>query len=285
MSGTWFTETLHPGYGQSFEIIETLAEETTPYQELAIYRTASLGRVLVLDNIVQTTEADEFYYHEMMAHLPILAHGNARRVLIIGGGDGGTLREVLKHGTVENATMVEIDEQVVTASRRHLPGLSAGAFEDPRTRLIIGDGSAFVAETDERYDVVIIDSTDPVGPAVSLFQEPFYGRCATVLGTDGILIRQAGVPFFQAEEYVSAYRMLNRIFAEAALALVPVPTYCGGHMALAWASNTPGASRQPAREIGDRYRAAGITTRYYDPDIHASAFALPAFMKAALGLI
>lgn len=282
MTSDWFTETLHPGYGQSFEIGETLAREKTDYQELVIYQTPALGRVLVLDGVVQTTEADEFYYHEMMAHLPVLAHGQARRVLIIGGGDGGTLREVLKHRTVEQATMVEIDSKVVELARRHLPKLSDGAFDDPRTRLIIGDGTQFAADCEETFDVIIIDSTDPIGPSIPLFQEPFYRNCARLLSGHGILIRQAGVPFFQTQEYREAYRMLSRVFAACALALVPVPTYCGGNMALVWAGDDPEHLESGNDVIRKRFSAAGIITRYYNAEIHGSATAIPTFMIEAL---
>lgn len=282
MTGGWFTETVYPGYGQSIEFIDTLVQEKTSYQDLAIYQTPALGRMLVLDGIVQTAEADEFYYHEMIAHLPILAHGDARRVLIIGGGDGGTLREVLKHPRIEHATLVEIDSRVVDLSRRHLPGLSAGAFEDPRARLVIADGAEFVARTDERFDVVIIDSTDPVGPSLALFADPFYRNCAQLLGQHGILMRQAGVPFFQKEEYLAAYGKLCGVFGDCGFALVAVPTYCGGQMALAWASNDAENRQRSAAVIAARFRGAAIETRYYNPEIHVSAFALPAFMKAAL---
>ena len=281
---TWLTETLYPGYGQSFEISNTLYREKTAHQDLAIYETPALGRVLVLDDVVQTTEVDEFYYHEMMAHLPILAHGDARRVLIIGGGDGGALREVLKHSNVEQATMVEIDASVVDLCREHLPGISAGAFDDPRTRLIIADGTKFVAECGENFDIVIIDSTDPIGPSVALFEQSFYRDCHDILGSHGILIRQAGVPFFQADVYTTAYARLTAIFRDCALALVPVPTYSGGHMALAWASDDPDHRNILTDTIDKRFAAAKIETRYYNPDMHRSAFALPAFMNAALGL-
>ena len=284
MTGTWFTETLHPGYGQSFEIANTLFHQKTAHQDLAIYETPALGRVLVLDGIVQTTEVDEFYYHEMMAHLPILAHGDAHRVLIIGGGDGGALREVLKHSNVEQATIVEIDASVVELCREHLPGISAGAFDDPRTQLVIADGTKFVAQTIEDFDVVIIDSTDPTGPSVALFEKPFYRHCRNILGARGILIRQAGVPFFQGDVYVTAYQRLSATFRDCALALVPVPTYCGGHMALAWGSDDAEHRKGLTDVIDGRFRAANIETRYYNPDMHRSAFALPAFMKAALDM-
>lgn len=282
MSDGWFTETLHDGYGQSFEILETLAQEKTAYQDLSIFQTRALGRVLVLDGTVQTTEADEFYYHEMMAHLPLFAQEQARRVLIIGGGDGGTLREVLKHSGVEQATLVEIDERVVELSRRFLPNLSRGAFDDPRGRLIIGDGTKFVERASETFDVIIVDSTDPIGPSIPLFEEPFYRNCARLLDGRGILIRQAGVPFFQRDEYRDTHRILQNVFRDCAIALVPVPTYCGGHMALALGSDNTAHLKCDQEALSARFSRAGIDTRYYTPEIHGAALALPAFMAKAL---
>ncbi|MDH3239763.1 MAG: polyamine aminopropyltransferase [Alphaproteobacteria bacterium] len=282
MTDGWFTETLHRGYGQSFEIVETLVRERTPYQDLTIFQTRALGRVLVLDGAVQTTEADEFYYHEMIAHLPLFSQERARRVLIIGGGDGGTLREVLKHPSVEQATIVEIDARVVELSREHLPKLSNGAFEDPRTHLIIGDGTKFAEESADTFDAIIVDSTDPIGPSIPLFEEPFYRSCAKRLDGRGVLIRQAGVPFFQAGEYRDTHRMLSNVFRDCTVALVPVPTYCGGHMALALASDDPENLNCGRASLDRRFSHAGIETRYYTPEIHDAALALPAFMKKAL---
>ena len=284
MSGTWFTETLHGSYGQGFEVRATLFHEKTEFQELAIYDTERLGRVLVLDGAIQTTEADEFYYHEMIAHPPILAHGEAGRVLIIGGGDGGALREVLRHPGVEQVTMVEIDPKVTELCRQYLPRLSAGAFDDPRVRVIFADGVRYVAETDERFDVMIVDSTDPIGPAVALFEDPFYRGCRRVLGARGILVRQAGVPFFQRDEYVTTYRKLAAAFRDVAFTMVSVPTYCGGAMALAWASDDAANRTRAVDDLAARYKAAGLATRYYTPWVQRASFALPAFMREALGL-
>ena len=280
----WFRETRHAGYGQSFEIGETLYSKKTDHQDLAIFDTPALGRVLVLDGVVQTTEADEFYYHEMMTHLPILAHGAVRKVLIIGGGDGGALRETLKHRNIDQVTMVEIDASVVELCREYLPKLSNGAFDDSRTRLLIDDGTRFVAETDETFDIVIVDSTDPIGPSVELFGDAFYQDCRKVLGATGILIRQAGVPFFQKNEYAEAFERFSNIFGDCALSLVPVPTYCGGHMALVWGSDTPSHRQATLETLRGRYHSAKIETRYYNPEIHLGAFAIPNFMKAALAI-
>lgn len=282
MSGTWFTETLHGSYGQGFEVRETLYHEKTEFQELVIFDTEWLGRVLVLDGAVQTTERDEFYYHEMTVHPAILAHGAAKHVLIIGGGDGGALREALKHPDVERVTMVEIDPKVTELSRQYLPSLSDGAFDDPRTNLIFADGVKYVAETDDRFDVMVVDSTDPVGPSVQLFEDPFYRNCRRVLGERGILVRQAGVPFMQIDEFVTTHKKLSGAFKDAAFLRVAVPTYCAGDMALAWASDDPDNRTRSLDELNARYGAAGIKTRYYNPEIHRAAFSLPNFLQDAL---
>lgn len=176
-----YQETLYQGYGQRFSIDNMLHEVRTEHQHLVIFENARMGRVMALDGVIQTTEADEFIYHEMLTHVPILAHGAARRVLIIGGGDGGMLREVAKHKSVERITMVEIDGTVVDMCKAFLPNHSQGAFDDPRLNLVIDDGMRFVATTEERFDVIISDSTDPIGPGEVLFSENFYQACRRCL--------------------------------------------------------------------------------------------------------
>ena len=167
----WSVETLHEGYGQMLQETEVLYDSETEHQRLRVFTNPQFGRVLTLDGVVQTTEADEFIYHEMLTHVPILAHGAATRVLIIGGGDGGMAREVLRHKAVEHVTMVEIDAGVVEFAKQYLPSLSAGAFDDARLNLVIADGAEFVAESQDRFDVIIIDSTDPIGPGEVLFTD------------------------------------------------------------------------------------------------------------------
>jgi len=276
---TWFEETLHRGYGQRFLVTRTLFRQKTEYQELAVHETPAFGRILTLDGICQTTERDEFFYHEMMTHLPILAHGAARRVLIIGGGDGGILEEVLKHRAIERATMVEIDPAVIEIAKTYLPSIPGRAFEDPRTNLIIGDGVKFVADTDEKFDVIMVDSTDPIGPAEVLFQTDFYAQCKRCLSPRGILVTQNGVPFLQQDEFTTTYRRMRPLFPDAGFYFVAVPTYVGGLMSLAWASLDP-ANRQVDRAaLAQRFAEARIDTRYYTPDIHAGAFAMPAYLQ------
>lgn len=274
MTWVWFDESLDEGYRLGLEITQTLYEEASEHQSLAIYQSARFGRVLALDGIVQTTESDEFIYHEILTHLPMLAHGNAREVAIIGGGDGGTLREVLKH-PLQRATMVEIDPHVVELCRTHLPSLSDGAFDDPRADLVIADGARFVAQTDRRFDVLIIDSTDPVGPAEVLFSEQFYRDCQASLAPGGILVTQNGVPLVQPGELTTSYRRLSANFADVSCYLAPVPTYFGGFMAFGWASDDPAKRQVSETEIAARFAAADLTTRYYLPAIHRAAFALP----------
>jgi len=196
----WTVETLHDDFRQCLRKGTVLYDSETAHQRLRVIENATFGRVLTLDDVVQTTEGDEFIYHEMMAHVPVLAHGAARRVLIIGGGDGGMAREVLRHPSIEHVTMVEIDAGVVEFSKQYLPSLSAGAFEDARLNLVIADGAAFVRESADKFDVIIADSTDPVGPGEVLFTDSFYGHVKRCLATGGIFVTQNGVPFLQGDE-------------------------------------------------------------------------------------
>ena len=279
----WFEESLHltpgTGYTQRFEVTRVVCREKTEYQDLMIFETPAFGRVLALDGIVQTTERDAFAYHEMLAHVPLLAHGAAARVLIVGGGDGGTLREVLRHRTVEKATLVEIDRCVVDRCREHLPGLSGGAFEDRRAELVFGDGVEYVAQSGDAFDVIIVDSTDPAGPGEGLFGEAFYAGCKGRLAAAGVLAAQNGVPFFQADELARAWRRLTPIFADVAFYVTAVPTYVGGLMTLAFATDDKDLRRLPETVIGERFARAGFETRYYTPAVHVAAFALPPFIE------
>lgn len=276
---SWFGETLYTGFRQSHEVVKVLYEGRSRFQRVKVFESARFGRVLALDGIVQTTTADEFVYHEMMSHLPILANGRAESVLIIGGGDGGILEEVLKHRRVKRATMVEIDDLVIKVSKKYLPSICGRAFADRRTNLIVGDGARHVAETDERYDVVIVDSSDPIGPAEVLFDSPFYRNCRRVLRPGGIMVNQNGVPFMQGSEVTSTHARMRRLFAHTDFYVAAVPTYVCGFMTLAWASDRNIAA-VPAATIARRFKAARLKgLRYYNPDIHLGAFALPTYVR------
>jgi len=281
----WLAETLYADWGQRFRIVRELAHVRSPFQEIRIVETASHGRAMLLDGVVQITEADEFAYQEMLAHVPLLAHGAARRVLIIGAGDGGVLRRVLAHRTVEAATMVEIDAEVVRLARAHMPGIAAGAWEDARARVVIADGIAHVRDAGaESADVVLIDSTDPAGVGEVLFTEAFYADCARIVGPRGVVVNQCGVPFMQAEELRDTTLRRRRHFADASAYLAAVPTYVGGFMTLGWSAQDKALRRHDAATIARRAEAAGLlgTTRYWSPAVHVAAFALPPYIEELL---
>lgn len=278
MSETRYLETLYPSYGQSFEMEEVLFRAPTEHQELIIFKNERFGRVMALDGVIQTTEADEFIYHEMLTHVPILAHGNAKRVLIIGGGDGGILREVLRHDSVEHVTQVEIDAQVIEMCKQYLPNHSNGAFDNPRANIVISDGKAFVMNCTEKFDVIISDCTDPIGPGEALFESDFYRGCKNCLTEGGVFVAQNGVPFMQPDEAETTKARLKPFFADRTFYCAPVPTYIGGVMSLAWASDNAELRQLPTAVIAERFAKAGFKTRYYTPAVHTGAFALPQFL-------
>ena len=275
----WSEEALHDGLRIKIRIDKLLFDSKTEHQRLQLFESKAFGRVLTLDSVVQTTESDEFIYHEMMAHLPILAHGKAKHVLIIGGGDGGMAEEVLKHKSVERVTMVEIDAGVVEFSKQYLPNICKDAFDDPRLNLVIADGAKFVAETDERFDVAIIDSTDPIGPAEVLFTEAFYGNVKRCLNEGGIVATQNGVPFLQGDELTSTLAAFRKLFRDPTCYLATVPTYVGGPMAFGWGTDDASLRQVTEETLAERFKAAGIETRYYTPAVHKAAFALPPYIQ------
>lgn len=277
----WF-ETLHTGFGQYFSVDAVLYREQTGHQDLVIFENASLGRVMALDGVVQTTERDEFIYHEMMTHVPLLAHGNAKRVLIIGGGDGAMLREVSRHKGIEQITMVEIDAGVVEFCQQYLPRHSAGAFQDPRLNLVIDDGVNFVSQCKDKFDVIISDCTDPIGPGESLFTSAFYEGCHRCLNENGIFVAQNGVCFLQQEEAVNSHHKLRHYFRDVSFYQAAIPTYYGGIMTFAWASDNPALRQVDTATLQANFAASGLHCRYYNPAIHTGSFALPQYLINAL---
>ena len=277
----WY-ETLHAGFGQYFTVDKVLYREKTEHQDLIIFENAAFGRVMALDGVVQTTERDEFIYHEMLTHVPLLAHGNAKKVLIIGGGDGGMLREVSRHAGLEQITMVEIDAGVVEFCRQYLPNHSADAWDDPRFRLVIDDGVNFVTQTSEKFDVIISDCTDPVGPGESLFTSEFYAGCKRCLNENGIFVAQNGVCFLQQDEAVTSHRKLGHYFSDVSFYQAAIPTYYGGIMTFAWASDNPALRQLDVATLQARFASAGLNCRYYNPTIHTGSFALPQYLMNAL---
>ena len=277
----WMKESLYPEYAQALSMDELLYDSETDHQRLKVFQNNRFGRVLTLDDVVQTTEGDNFVYHEMLTHVPILAHGAAKRVLIVGGGDGGMAREALRHASVEHVAMVEIDAGVVEFSKTYLPMLSDGAFDDPRLNLVIADGADFMKAPGDNFDVIIIDSTDPIGPGEVLFTDTFYGHAQRALTPGGILVTQNGVPFMQGDELTNSLRAFKALFKDWGCYLATVPTYAGGPMAFGWA--TDGDTRSvPLETLESRFDAAGIDTGYYTPEVHKAAFALPGYVRKLL---
>lgn len=279
MSTRWFSESLYPDFKQSFSISEIVYEGRTEFQDIIIFQTQRFGRVLALDGIIQTTEVDEFCYHEMIAHIPLVAHGACKKVLIIGGGDGGTLREVLKH-PIEKAVVVELDKTVIEICMRHLPSLSGGAFDNPKTDLRILDGLTYVRETHEKFDIIIIDSTDPIGPGKALFSEIFYRNCSKCLNENGILVTQSGVTWMQSDVARKTFENLNNIFLDADFFLAQVPTYGAGFMTFGWGSNNKISKMISRNELERRMSKLNLNTKYYNSSVHRGAFFLPGYIEA-----
>lgn len=268
----WFTELQTPDLKISCRVKKILHEERTPFQHLAVYDTAQFGRMLALDDVIQTTVKDEFVYHEMITHVALNTHPHPRRVLVIGGGDGGSIREILKHRRVEEAVLVEIDERVIAVAREYLPEISF-ALDDPRVKVVIDDGIKHVREKKGFYDVIIVDSTDPVGPAVGLFGREFYWSVYEALTAEGLFVAQTESPFFNADLISRVINDLRSLFPIVKVFLACVPTYPGG----LWCF-TIGSKRYDPEEV-DVGKLPELQTRYYSPSIHRASFILPPFVQ------
>lgn len=268
----WYTEFQTPAVGITCKVTRTFVEEHTGYQHMAIINTEQFGRMLVLDGMVQTTERDEFVYHEMIAHVALNTHPNPRKVAVIGGGDGGTIREVLKHPSVEKAVLVEIDGRVVEASKEYLPTISSG-LSDPRVTVKIADGVQHIRDAEGEYDVVLIDSTEPVGSAVGLFSPEFYADVRKALREDGIMVAQTESPFFNQDLIRRTQAGIRASFPVTRLYLAHVPTYPSG----LW-SFTLGSLRYDPLEVAPE-AIKPLATKYYNRDVHFGAFQLPTFVQ------
>jgi spermidine synthase len=266
----------------NYSIGSVLYEDNSEFQHTQIVDSNKYGRMLLLDGIVQTTEKDEFIYHEMMVHVPMLSHPGPEKVLIIGGGDGGILREVLRYKSVRMATMVEIDPGVIDLCKKYLPTINNGAFEDSRTNLIISDGAAFVEESGEKFDVVIVDSCDPIGPATVLFSKVFYSNIHNLLDRDGIMVCQTGSLHMQENEQAETHALLSDIYGYACPYVFAVPTYIGGLFSAAFCSDNIDPNRTDINMLEEKSAINNIKTRYYNPGMHIGSFHIPGFLKERL---
>ena len=273
----WFTETENSNLALQYNVNKVLAHKQTKYQELMVVDTDRFGRTLILDGAVQTTVADEYVYHEMIAHVPLFTHPNPEKVLIIGGGDGGTVRETLKHKSVKEVHLVEIDPDVVAVAKEYLPEISCG-LSDPRVIIQHTDGIKYVADHEDEYDVIIIDSSDPVGPAVGLFREEFYANVNRALKDDGILVAQTESPWLNVDIMMpEIYQGIKASFPITRMYLCYIPTYpCG-----MW-SFTLGSKKYDPLEV-DPSQIIDLGYRYYTPELHHASFALPQFIKELIG--
>jgi spermidine synthase len=268
----WYTEKQTADYGITAKIKGTLITEKTPFQDLAMIDTVEFGRMLVLDGMVMTTIRDEFVYHEMVAHPALFTHPNPQHVLVVGGGDGGVIREVLKHPKVQKAVLVEIDGKVVEYSKQYLPEI-AGELDNPRVEVIINDGYMHIHDYKNTYDVIMVDSTEPVGPAVDLFSKGFYQGIFEALKADGIFVAQTDNPWFKAELIQQVNRDVKEIFPIVRVYCANIPTYPSG----LW-TFTMGSKSYDPLEV-DESAIPEIETKYYTSRLHKAAFVLPRFVE------
>jgi len=276
----WFTEEQDDSTRFSIKIKQHLLHRETQFQEMDIFDTADYGRMLVLDGFVMLTEKDEFIYHEMIVHVPLATNPAIKNVLVIGAGDGGTIRELCRYATVGKIDMVEIDEEVVRACEEWIPQ-TACKFRDPRVTLYYQDGLKFVRKTEEKYDLIIVDSTDPTGPGEGLFTKEFYGNCYKALTPDGILVNQHESPFYA--EYATAmkraHKRIREFFPVCRVYQAHIPTYPSGHWLFGFASK----KYDPLKDLrAEEWESLDIGTRYYNTQLHLGAFALPSYVREML---
>jgi len=272
----WFSEIcpMWPGVALSIKIEKVLYSKKSKFQQIDLFQTSNFGKMLVLDGIIQLTEPDEFAYHEMLAHVPMFSHPDPENILVVGGGDGGILREVGRHDCVKNIDFCEIDEEVIKVAKEFLPNIACG-FDDPRVNVHIEDGNAFVHAQKNKYDVIIVDSSDPIGPGEALFEHPFYEGLKAALKPNGIIATQGESFFLHKECVTNLVKITKELFSVQAYSYILVPTYPGGHIGINLGSLGP-ELKKPNRKIPDNFQNQ---LKYYNSDIHAASFVLPQFTK------
>ena len=276
----WFSELHTPYVKFSIQIDKQLHSEQTEFQRIDIFESKEFGRMMVLDGYVMLTEKDEFIYHEMIVHVPMAVHPNPKRVLIIGGGDGGTARELLRYKNVESVDLVEIDERVVDISRKYLPQ-TACSFDDERLHCYFEDGLKFIRHCDNEYDLIIVDSTDPFGPGEGLFTKEFYGNCYKALKEDGIMVNQHESPFYDADATAMqrAHKRIVESFPISRVYQAHIPTYPSGHWLFGFASK----KYHPLKDLKETtWNMYSIPCKYYTTTLHKGAFYLPAYVEEML---
>jgi spermidine synthase len=272
----WYTEKQTENHGITTKISKTLHSEQTDYQKLDIIETEQFGTMLVLDGMVMTTDIDEFVYHEMITHVALNTHPNPQRVLVVGGGDGGAIREIVKHSSVQEAILAEIDQRVIDTSIEYLPEIASALTGNPRVKLMVGDGIKFIRDHQNRFDVIIVDSTEPIGPAEGLFAKSFYEELYGALKEDGIMVAQTESPWFNQDLIKRVFRDIKSLFAITRLYTVSIPTYPSG----LW-SFTIGSKKYDPLNVSEA-EIAELSTKYYTKELHKAAFVLPKFVEELL---
>ena len=275
----WFSEPHTKNVKMSIRVNRQLHSEESEYQRIDVFESPEFGRFLTLDGLMMLTEKDEFIYHEMITHVAMASNPDIKNVLVIGAGDGGTVRELTRYGTIENIDMVEIDERVVEVCREFLPQ-TACRLDDPRVNIFYDDGLRFVRGKENRYDLIIVDSTDPFGPGEGLFTSEFYGNCHNALTETGILVNQHESPYYNedAKAMQRAHRRIREFFDVCKVYQAHIPTYPSGHWLFGFASR----GIDPLALDADRWNSLGITTGYYNTDLHKGCFAIPNYVKKLL---
>jgi spermidine synthase len=273
----WYTEEHSDNVRFSFKTKEYLYYKQSDFQRIDIFDTYAFGRVFTLDGIVMTTEKDEFIYHDMIVHIPMATNPNIENVLVIGGGDGGTVRELTRYKNIKKIDMVEIDEEVVKAAIEYLP-FTSSKLDDPRVSLYFEDGIKFVQNKEKKYDLIIVDSTDPIGPGEGLFTMDFYQNCYDLLSETGILVNQSESPYYpnNARELVRATQKIKKLFPITEVYQYNTPTYGSGHWLFGFASK----KYHPVNDFdASKWEALNIETKYYNTDMHKAVFYLPTYVR------
>ena len=276
----WYTEPHTKNVRFSIAIDRHLVTEQSYYQRIDVFQSVEFGKILTLDGYLMVTEKDEFIYHEMITHVAMATKLDAKNILVIGAGDGGTIRELTKYDTIENIDMVEIDERVVEICRQYLPQM-ASKLDDPRVHIYFEDGLRYVRKKQNEYDIIIVDSTDPFGPGEDLFTREFYGNCFKALKDDGILINQHESPYYEEDAKASkrTHRLISSVFPVSKVYQFHIPTYPSGHWLFGYASK----GIDPVKDCdADGWNALGLSTKYYNTELHKGAFALPNYVKELL---
>lgn len=276
----WYTEQQTDEVGFSIKVKQHLYTGKSEFQDVDVFESEEFGKFLTLDGLMMVTEKDEFIYHDMITHVAMATNPNIKKVLVIGGGDGGTVRELTRYSHIEKIDMVEIDKLVVDVSREYLP-ITASKLDDPRVSLYFEDGIRFVADTKEIYDLILVDSTDPIGPGEGLFTTEFYQNCFNILSDNGILVNQSESPYYDqfSHEMKRAHKKIKNIFPISKVYQFHMPTYPSGHWLFGFASK----KLDPIKDVDfDKWNALGIKTKYYNPQLHVGCFALPSYVQEML---